>query len=140
MKFDLSGASMRDVRVIQTLGLNEVRTVWRKRYGEPPKLRSVDLVRRMLAWKIEIEAAGGLDPELRKALRIGQPSPAAPKVARGAKLAREWKGVRHDVEITEAGVLYQGKVFASLSAVARHITGVRWNGPRFFGLRVRSEV
>ena len=53
----------------------------------------------------------------------------------GSRLAREWRGVRHDVEVVEEGILYRGKVYSSLSEVARHITGVRWNGPRFFGLR-----
>jgi hypothetical protein len=54
----------------------------------------------------------------------------------GVRLAREWRGVRHEVEVLEGGViLYQGSRYDSLSSVARAITGVRWNGPRFFGLR-----
>ena len=51
------------------------------------------------------------------------------------RLVREWKGLRHEVEVTDDGVLYRGERYASLSEVARVITGVRWNGPRFFGLR-----
>ena len=50
-------------------------------------------------------------------------------------LAREWQGVRHEVEVVEVGVVYRGRPFNSLSEVARQITGARWNGPRFFGLR-----
>jgi hypothetical protein len=119
--------------------LEEVRAAWRARYGEPPRLRAVDLVRRMLVWKMEIDAAGGLQPELRRALRVGQPRAPGPNLPIGAKAAREWKGVRHEAEVIEGGVLYRGQTFDSLSAVAREITGVRWNGPRFFGLRVKAQ-
>ena len=49
---------------------------------------------------------------------------------------REWKGERHEVEVVDEGtVIYRGEVYASLSEAARAITGTRWNGPRFFGLR-----
>jgi hypothetical protein len=53
----------------------------------------------------------------------------------GTKLTREWRGVRYEVETVERGVAYAGERYASLSEVARLITGSRWNGPRFFGLR-----
>ncbi len=49
----------------------------------------------------------------------------------GVRLVREWKGERHEAKVTDAGVLYRGECYASLSEVARTITGVRWNGPRF---------
>ena len=120
------------------MDLEAVRTLWRSLYGEPPKLRGVDLLRRMLAWRIQLDAAGGLDPELRRALRKGEPVPRGPALQPGARVGREWRGVRHDVEVLEEGVLYRGQPFESLSAVAREITGVRWNGPRFFGLRLRQ--
>ncbi len=119
---------------LEAMDLEGLRRAWRERYGEPPKLRAVDLLRRMLAWKIQVDAAGGVDPELKAALRQ-RGAPRGPAIAPGATLGREWRGVRHDVEIVAAGVLYQGEVHESLSAVARQITGVRWNGPRFFGLR-----
>jgi len=53
----------------------------------------------------------------------------------GMRLAREWAGKRHEVVVIESGVVYEGVTYGSLSAVARHITGMNWNGPRFFGLR-----
>ena len=53
----------------------------------------------------------------------------------GSTLIREWQGVRHEVEVRPDGYVWQGQKHASLSKVARLITGVRWNGPRFFGLR-----
>jgi hypothetical protein len=119
------------------LDLEALRSAWRLRYGKPPSLRSVDLVRRMLAWRLEVDAAGGLDGALADGLKVrgraAGSAPALPPV--GARIAREWKGVVHEVAAIEGGYLYAGETFDSLSAIARKITGVRWNGPRFFGLR-----
>ena len=53
-------------------------------------------------------------------------------------MSREWRGRRHDVERTEAGYLYECKTYKSLSEIARAITGVRWSGPRFFGIQDRE--
>ena len=53
----------------------------------------------------------------------------------GSRLIRVWKAERHEVEVTETGYLWRGRSWASLSSVAREITGVRRNGPAFFGLR-----
>jgi len=94
----------------------------------------------MLAWRIQIEAAGGLHPELKAALRRSGASVQAPVLSPGARVGREWRGVRHEAQIVQGGVLYQGRRYVSLSAVAREITGVRWNGPRFFGLRLREPA
>ncbi len=54
-------------------------------------------------------------------------------------LLREWGGVRHQVTVLEKGVLFEGKRFGSLSEVAGSITGARWSGPLFFGLKTGSE-
>jgi hypothetical protein len=61
------------------------------------------------------------------------------RVKPGAILVREWKGERHQVTLMEDGFAYQGKAHESLSEIARLITGTRWNGPRFFGLRPDKE-
>jgi hypothetical protein len=52
----------------------------------------------------------------------------------GARLLRDWNGLTHVVDVTEAGYLYEGETYRSLSAIARKITGAHWSGPRFFGL------
>lgn len=125
------------VRKLQAMGLQELRAAWTARYGCAPKLRSADLLRRLLAWRVQAQAFGGFDPETMKRLRAkGGTRAAGPRS--GTKLAREWEGVRHEVEVLDRGVVYRGEVYASLSEVARLITGVRWNGPRFFGLRSGS--
>lgn len=125
-----------EVRALTRLDLEGLRAEWRLRYGAPPTLRSPELLRRMLAWRIQVVAFGGLDAETRRRLRQGCPlKPAAPAPPPGTKLSREWQGVIHDVSVLPHGFTYDGKQFHSLSQVARTITGARWNGPRFFGLR-----
>lgn len=123
------------VRALQALGLEALRAEWRRRYGPPPALRSVDLLRRNLAWRIQADAFGGLDAWTLKALLAKGPPRGAAESTTGTRLAREWKGEKHEVEILAKGVSYRGETYASLSEVARTITGSRWNGPRFFGLR-----
>jgi hypothetical protein len=124
-----------EVRALARLDLEALRGEWRRRYGVTPTLRSHDLLRRNLAWRIQADGYGGLSPGLREALRR-KGRPAGPALQPGMRLAREWRGVRHEVEVLEDGlVLHQGRRHDSLSSVARAITGVRWNGPRFFGLR-----
>jgi hypothetical protein len=58
----------------------------------------------------------------------------------GTSVVREYQGVRHIVTINEGGFVWQDKTYDSLSAIAREITGSRWNGPRFFGLRTGNNV
>ncbi len=96
----------------------------------------------MLAWRIQADADGGLDAETRRALRrpIAAASRATPQPSAGTKLVREWQGVQHEVTAApEGGFFYRGERYRSLSQVARAITGTRWNGPRFFGLRDEEE-
>ena len=120
---------------ISALGLHELREAWPAAWGRPPRLRSPDLLRRMMAWRLQEEAYGGLDAEVRKLLAKAVLKPRMPVAQAGVRLVREWKGERHEAEVVEGGVLYRGERYASLSEVARVVTGVRWNGPRFFGLR-----
>ena len=58
-----------------------------------------------------------------------------PSLKPGTRLIREWKGDMHEVEVRETGFLWQGERYASLSRIARLITGTRWSGPVFFGLK-----
>lgn len=119
------------------MGLPQLREAWARCYGPPPPLKSPNFLRQLLAWRLQTDVFGGLAPETVRALKRTGPSPQS-ELRRGLKLSREWKGVRHEVEIVDGGVRYRDDVYASLSEVARTITGVRWNGPRFFGLRSGS--
>ena len=118
---------------LAAMSLQELRDEWRRRFGAPPRLRSADLVRRCLAWLIQTDAWGGIDAPLRRRLR-GEAS-TGDEVDPGVRIVREWQGRRYEVEKVDGGYLYAGRRWTSLSAIALEITGTRWNGPKFFGLR-----
>ena len=116
------------------MSLTGLRAEWQRRYGSPPKHRAADLLRRVLAWRIQADAFGHLDAATWRILSNEQ-NVLRPTAQPGMRLAREWAGRRYEVVVIESGVVFEGQTFGSLSEVARHITGRRWNGPRFFGLR-----
>src|SRR5512135_613354 len=94
-------------------------------------------------------ALGGLKPAICRLLeRVAEDvaarrpvkmPPPAPRVGAGTVLVRQWGGVDHEVTVREEGVLFRGKRHRSLSEVARVITGSRWSGPRFFGLKAPAK-
>jgi hypothetical protein len=123
-----------EIRRIEVMSLQDLRTLWTSRWGAAPRFRSVDLLRRLIAWRLQTELFGDLDADTKRLLRrsaVPQPTGLPP----GSRLTREFRGVLHHVDVGEHGFTYQGTRYASLSAIARAITGTRWNGPRFFGLR-----
>lgn len=125
------------------MGLITLREEWRKLKGsEPPRL-SRDLMLRAVAHALQMQAFGELPPSTIKKLgasigELGEVMPADEPTRRdlsaGARLVREWHGRTHSVEVLRQGFLFEGKVYRSLSEIARHITGSHWSGPRFFGL------
>ena len=130
----MSDAIVRQVGALAGLDLEGLRAAWRVRYGIPPELRSVELLRLMLAWRLQAEALGGLDRETRRQLkRRGALEAEGLALGVGARLRREWQG--RTVEVEAKGFRWQGTLYPSLSAAATAIAGSRWNGPRFFGLR-----
>jgi hypothetical protein len=127
-----------EVQALECLGLEGLREKWRVRYGAPPTLRSPQLLRLLLAWRIQADAFGGLKRDVRLALgRKGMKQDLGAGLGRDARIAREWQGRRYEVQAIDGGYEYDGRTYRSLSEVAREITGVRWNGPRFFGLRTK---
>ncbi len=107
----------------------------------PPRRLSTPLMRRILAFEVQARRHGGLPASIEKKLaRIaaGEDRPASPKLRPGGRLVREWNGVSHVVDVTDAGYLWRGERHRSLSAIARAITGAHWSSPRFFGLTGRS--
>jgi hypothetical protein len=124
----------------------ELKQMWRELYGkEPPGFSRSYLVSR-LAYRIQELAYGGLKPATRAKLDALADA-LDPKAARqrvtdrpvvGAQLIREWRGVEHKVTVLADGFEWEGRRYKSLSAVARAITGTRWNGWSFFGLK-RNE-
>jgi hypothetical protein len=99
-------------------------------------LRSVALLRMMLAWRLQAEVLGGLSPDAKSLLtRRGPVDVEGRAHGIGAILRRTWEGRQIEAIVEPDGFRFEGKLYASLSAVARAATGTRWNGPRFFGLR-----
>ena len=136
----MSTSIAQEVEALAGLDLTGLRAAWRLRYGAPPPLRSVELLRLMLAWRLQAEALGGLDRESRRQLkRRGTLETEGLSLGVGARLRREWQGRIVEVEIEASGFRWQSRLYPSLSAAANAITGTRWNGPRFFGLRQSGQ-
>jgi hypothetical protein len=120
----------------------ELRLLWRQTFAsEPPSAFSKDLLARAIAYTIQEAAYGGLKPQTARLLRMVASSGAEPprQVKTGSVIVREYKGVLHEVMVVPEGFCWRGQIYDSLSTIAKNITGVSWNGPRFFGLRSRRE-
>jgi hypothetical protein len=125
-----------EIEALTRLDLHQLRDRWTQQFGRPPQFRSSELFRLMLAWRIQANALGGLDSEIRKALgRSGPVEAEGLHLGLGATLRRQWQGRDVTVEVVQGGFRWDGRTYKSLSAAATAITGAKWNGPRFFGLR-----
>ncbi len=118
---------------------------WRKAFKlPPPRNLSTQFMQRVLAHYLQCRKLGGHTAATRRALRavlrVGGDMGSIPIVNDGAILVREWNGRTYHVEVGTAGYLLDGKSYKSLSAVARHITGAKWSGPRFFGLTPKRRA
>lgn len=112
---------------------------WRQVFATPvPKRLSRSFLRRFLAFEAQRQIMGGLPKgyEARLAgVTLVKRTAKTPALKPGGRLLREWNGATHAVDVLEDGFSWNGHRYRSLSAVARAITGARWSGPRFFGLR-----
>jgi hypothetical protein len=125
------------------LSFDKLRAEWRRLYrSEPPRV-SRDLFLRGIVYRRQELEHGGLSDTTRRKLktltkifrttgRMG-PDPGL-TLKPGARLVREWRGRTHTVMVTEDGFDYAGASYASLTKIAKKITGTHWSGPRFFGL------
>jgi hypothetical protein len=133
-----------EVDRIRSLGIDALRNQWRLMFGKtPPRGLTKDILGRMIAYRIQEEAFGGLDREtaqfLDRLARGEKPNRTTRRLKPGTVLVREYQGARHTVTVAADGFLWQEATYASLSSIARTITGTAWNGPRFFGLRGPGE-
>ena len=124
-----------------------LRDLWHQLFGRLPSedLRK-DIMVRVLAYKIQEKAGGRVRASTRRQLRqlldkhIQNSSGTPLKIKLGTRLIREWQGQIHNVIVSERGYDYQGQLYGSLSEIARVITGTRWSGPRFFGVKAGSKL
>ncbi|WP_347310830.1 DUF2924 domain-containing protein [Defluviimonas sp. SAOS-178_SWC] len=118
---------------------------WEEAFGSsPPPYLSVAFMRKALAHEDQCRRHGGLPTATRRSLRrIAEGksvSNSTRRIARpGAHLVREWNGRTYQVEVQKDGFRMDGRTWTSLSAIAKHITGTTWSGPRFFGLADRAR-
>jgi Protein of unknown function (DUF2924) len=123
----------------------KLRVLWQELFEKPvhPKLRR-EMMIPILAYRIQEKAYGGLKPSTRKRLeKLAQELKRDPKaqpqthqqIKTGTKLLRQWRGETHNVIVVDEGFDYRNKRYRSLSEIARQITGTRWSGPSFFGLK-----
>jgi hypothetical protein len=121
---------------VASMTRGELEDRWAKLTGRPVPKVSPKMLRLALGYELQAKAAGGLTRGARQQLE----EPAAVRrsstqLAPGMRLVREWHGVAHVVTIDEDGAIrWNGRVWRSLSEIARTITGTRWSGPAFFGL------
>jgi Protein of unknown function (DUF2924) len=116
--------------------------------GDPPQAFGPDLLRRSIAHRIQEKAYGGLSRSAQRLLDQMMKAYAAKpngkivlprRIKPGSVLVREWKGKSHRVIVLADGFAYDGETYTNLSEIAVLITGTRWNGPRFFGLRSKPD-
>lgn len=129
----------RSLTEIETMDRAALIAAWDGVFATPvPKRLSSPFLRRFLAFEMQARERSGIPKgfaaKLAKASRNNQ-SASSPTLKTGGRLVREWNGTTHVVDVVEDGFLWNNQRFASLSAIARAITGARWSGPRFFGLR-----
>jgi hypothetical protein len=124
---------------LDAMGAAELANEWERAYGMPAPRISPDLLRLGVAWRLQEKKLGGLGRDARSALKPGACHSDATasrgrKLTPGTRLVRDWHGVGHAVTVLDSGFEYEGRHWPSLTAIARHITGAKWSGPRFFGL------
>ena len=134
-----------EIARLRELDVGALRARWHTMFGRrPPPHLPRHLLFRILAYRLQADLLGDLDAESQRLLdRSESPEKAGQRaVARhsadarpGTVLGREWNGQMQRVTVLENGFAWRGKTYPSLSKIALAITGTRWNGPRFFGLR-----
>ena len=138
-----------ELGVLAKLTMMELKERWRSLYKtQPPRRIGRGLLTRAVAYRLQERALGGVKPSTKRLLErlvrnasSGQSLSlaAAPPTSAGTVLIREWQGITHEVTVLDRGVLYRKQQYRSLSEVARLITGCRWSGPLFFGLRSQGD-
>jgi hypothetical protein len=132
-----------------TMPIAKLRVRYREVFRtEPPKAFGPDLLRRSIAHRIQEKAYGGLSRPTERLLDQMMKAYAAKpggkivlprRIKPGSVLVREWKSKSHRVTVLEDGFVYDGDTYSNLSEIAVLITGTKWNGPRFFGLRTKTK-
>jgi hypothetical protein len=144
-----------EIARLRGLGVQGLRARWRTSFGQdPPTHLARHLLFAMIAYRLQAEAMGDLDaatvrflkhvdltPSKQAAIPLTQAFEQRTRdLSPGTMLTREWSGQHHRVTVLERGFVWEGRTYSSLSEIAKAITGTKWNGPRFFGLRDKKQA
>jgi|SRR6266446_6587734 hypothetical protein len=138
-----------ELKDLETRSDDELKNRWRSLYGtNPPQKIHRSLLIAAVAHRMQESALGPLRSSVRRNPMQAANNPAtsrpsphhpSPRPRTGTVLVRDWGGVIHQVTVLEDGIVLRGKRYKSLSEVARVITGSRWSGPLFFGLKSTAK-
>ena len=134
------------VDALESMPVVEIQAEWRRRFLDPPPMLPPPLLRRLLAQKLQERRYGGLPAMVRRELErvaAGEPPTNVRPFSKtlikpGTRLRREWQGRLIEVIVADDGFYWENRLHRSLSEIARQVTGVRWSGPRFFGLNANA--
>jgi hypothetical protein len=137
-----------EIESLPALSKAELLTRWRERLKQaPPSHLNKPILVPLLAYRLQERAFGGLKPAYKRRLRqlaesfeqnptrVAKAVSSSARIKPGTRLIRQWDGQTHQVTVSEEGFEYKGERYKSLSEIARLITGTRWSGPLFFGLK-----
>jgi hypothetical protein len=139
----------RTLAELETMSPAQLRAAWRESWRRPAPDFAPDLLRRGIAWKLQSRVHGVLPPQTRRILhaygerlRQGEPITNVRSISLkpGTRLVRSWRGKTHQVIVLESGYEHEERRYGSLTQIASAITGSRWSGPAFFGLKKRHQV
>jgi hypothetical protein len=137
-----------EVARIMKMNNEELRRTWRTLLGKEAPKWNTKILRQRLAWEVQALVFGGFTDEAKKMLRRARiataknkkiPQPKTCRLPPGTRLAREYRDEEHVVVATTDGFEYNGQIYQSLTRITEVITGSRWNGPAFFGLREKPR-
>jgi hypothetical protein len=137
------------IAALKAKPIQALKQQWRDLFETEPPPYNRRFLEHRLAYRIQDLAYGGLKPETIARLRaiaedldggdLRRRQPANDRPVAGTRLIREYQGVEHCVTVRDEDFEYQGRLYKSLSAIARAITGTRWNGLTFFGIKNRRS-
>ena len=139
----------RKLAELEKMSPAQLRAAWRECWRRPAPDFALDLLRRSIAWKLQSRIHGVLPSDTKRVLeaaagrlRKGEPITSVSSITLkpSTRLVRSWRGKTHQVTVLESGYEHQERRYTSLTQIAYAITGTRWSGPAFFGLKKRHQV
>ena len=132
------------IQRLPTLRRDQLVPIWNEHFQAPaPTTLRKELMVPLLSYRIQERLHGGLSLNARNRLRqIAAGLPKGPRSSKqvvapqeGTRILRQWHGEMHEVRCTDDGLFYRGEKYTSLSKIAILITGTKWSGPAFFGVK-----